>query len=184
MSFAAKGAVQTLTAANLSVSETFQVHFAAGSISKSQLAVSVADRRLFGLRSFLFSDCTWSIAQSAGGVVNGIVLSAQKGRPFSATFRKNTFSTASGFESGRLITTGQHSSDQANQINASFENCQYEAGFATPAFPNTHIGALLPQGNYTFLKADLAGRDPSLIFIKNPATQEIDQGTAVLYHVP
>ncbi len=166
------------------MTETFQVHFAAGSIAKSQLAVSVVDRRLFGLRSFLFSDCAWSIEQSAGGVVNGIVLSARQGRAFSATFRKNTFSTASGFQSGRLIVMGQHSAEPADQINARFEGCQYEPGFATPAFPKTNIGALLQQGNYTFLKADLAGRDPAQTFIKNPATQEIDQGTAVLYHVP
>src|SRR5262249_43390167 len=69
MAFAAKGAVQTLTAANLDVRESFQVHFAAGSISASRLALSVEDRRLFGLRSFLFKNCVWNLAQGTGGAV-------------------------------------------------------------------------------------------------------------------
>ena len=184
MAFAAKGAVQTLTAANLNVTETFQVHFAAGSISNSQLALSVVDRRLFGLRSFLFSNCVWNLAQEAGGVVPGLVLSANFARPFSATFRNNTFSTAGGFQSGQLINTGDHTTDAANQINATFNRCRYQPGFATPQSPNTHVGRLQQQGNYTFLKADLAGRDPSQLFVLNPHAQQIDQGTTVLYHIP
>ena len=179
IAFAAKGPVQTLTAANLDVTDTFQVHFVAGSISTSRLALSVEDRRLFGLRSFLFRNCVWNIAQGAGGVVHGLVLSSNFGRPFSATFRSNTFSTAAGFQSGHLIDTGDHTTDAANQITANFDHCQYQAGFATPSFPQTHVGRLQQQGNYTFLKADLAGLDAAQVFLKNAQTQEIDQGTTV-----
>ncbi len=184
MAFAAKGAVQTIAAANLDVTETFQVHFAAGSISDSRLALSVADRRLFGLRNFQFRNCVWNLAQGAGGVVFGVVLSSTFGRPFSATFHGNTFSTAARFQSGQLINTGDHTADAANQITANFDQCQYQAGFATPAFPQTHVAAVRQQGNYTFLKADFSGRDPAKVVLKGPQTQEIDQGTTVLYHIP
>lgn len=183
MAFAAKGAVQTLTAANLDVSETFQVHFAAGAISNSRLAVSVTDRRLFGLRSFQFKNCVWNLAQQAGGVVPGVSLTSTFGRPFSATFQGNTFTTADGFQSGQIIDTGDHTTDTADHVTARFDQCKYPAGFATPAFPNTRLARLIEQGGYTFLKADLAGLNHAQVVKSNTAT-EIDQGTTLLYRVP
>jgi hypothetical protein len=113
-----------------------------------------------------------------------LILSSIFDRPFSATFRNNTFSTAEGFQSGHLINTGDHSTDPNNHIQASFDRCEYQAGFATPAFPQTHVARLQQQGNYTFLKADLAGRDPAQLFLKNAQAQEIDQGSTLLFHIP
>jgi len=184
MAFAAKGAVQTLTATDLNVTESFQVHFAAGSIANSHLAIRVEDRRLFGLRHFLFTNCVWGLEQAAGGVVYGLVLSSNFSRPFSATFRNNTFGTGSGFQSGQLINTGDHTTDATNQITASFEQCHYQAGFASPAFPQTHVARIQQQGDYTFLKADFAGLSASQVVLKNTNAQEIDQGTTVRYHIP
>jgi hypothetical protein len=46
------------------------------------------------------------------------------------------------------------------------------------------VAAVRQQGDYTFLKADLTGRDPTQVVLKIPLTQEIDQGATVLYHIP
>jgi len=46
------------------------------------------------------------------------------------------------------------------------------------------VARVVQQGNYTFLKSDLAARDPGLVVLTGPQTQVIDQGPAVLYHIP
>jgi hypothetical protein len=183
MSFAAKGAVQTITAANVEVTESFQVHFAAGSISDSRLALNDQDRRLFGLRNLQFRNCVWTIGQAAGGEVRGLALSSEFERPFSATFHANTFATASGFRSGQLIGTGDHSPDKGDHITATFHQCKYQPGFATPQFPNTHIARLRQQGDYTFFKADFNGVSSDQAVDATNA-QKSEQGEAIVYHIP
>jgi hypothetical protein len=186
MSFAAKGAVQTITAANLDVSESFQVHFAAGSISDSRLALSDQDRRLFSLRNLQFRNCVWTIGQSAGGAVRGLALSTDSSpdheRPFAATFHANTFATAGGFQSGQLIDTGDHSPDTGNRITATFHQCKYQQGFATSQFPNTHIARLRQEGDYTFFKADFNGLNPAQA-VDAINAQKTEQGEAIVYHI-
>jgi hypothetical protein len=183
IAFAAKGPVQTITAVNLDVAESFQVHFAAGSISNSHLALSDQDRRLFGLRNFQFRNCQWTIGHGADGAVRGLALSSEFGRPFSATFQANTFATAGGVQSGELIDTGDHSPDKDNHIRATFHQCTYQAGFGTPQFPSTHIARLRQQGDYTFFTGDFNGASlGQAVDAKN--AQQTEQGEAVLYHIP
>jgi hypothetical protein len=183
MSFGAKGAVQTLRASNLDVTESFLVSFAAGSISGSRFAVRDNDRRFFGLRNVLFDECVWTLSPDARGIVRGLSLTSTLGRPFSATFRRNTFLTTNGVRARQLIDTGDHTSDPADHVTAHFEHCRYQTGFATPAFPGTHIARLIEQGDYTFLDADLAGLDPAQVIL-SPNAQASDDGTTILYHVP
>jgi hypothetical protein len=66
---------------------------------------------------------------------------------------------------------------------ADFENCRYEPGSARTHCPTPHVAILNYQGDYTFLKADLAGLYVAPA-IKAGSAQVIDQGATVRYHIP
>jgi hypothetical protein len=107
------------------------------------------------------------------------------GKTFSARFQSCSFTIASGFQSGQLINTEKRPNDTTSRVTTEFESCRYEPGFGTPALPNTHVAILNYQGDYTFLKADLAGLYTKQAIKINPSSAKvIDQGTTVLYHIP
>jgi hypothetical protein len=102
---------------------------------------------------------------------------------FSAAFRSCSFLAAPGFQSGQLIRTESHSNDATARVTADFENCRYPPDFGTQKFPDTHLAILNQQGDYTFLKADLAAVDIAQA-IKAPGAQITDHGARITYHIP
>jgi hypothetical protein len=184
MGFAAKGDVLTLTASGLNVSESFSINEASGTISDSHLAVATENRRLIRLRDFHFGNCTWVLKPDATNHVSGIVPTPAYNLPFSATFDSNSFVVDGSFESGQIITTGQHSPPNLhdNMITARFTNCKFPPWPGTTANPNAHVAVLAERGDYTFDKADLQGLNLKQAIIAPQAPHDL--GVSIEYHIP
>ena len=182
ISFNAKGPVQTLSARDLLARESFTVSSAAGTVVDSRLALRSGDLEYFDLRRFLFEQCAFKLPENAGAV-SGLDMRTKRHTTFSAAFRNCSFLAAPGFQSGQLIRTESHSNDATARVTADFENCRYPPDFGTQKFPDTHLAILNQQGDYTFLKADLAAVDIAQA-IKAPGAQITDQGARITYHIP
>ena len=184
MGFAAKGDVLNLTASGLNVSESFSINEASGTISDSHLAVATENRRLIRLRDFHFGNCTWVLKPDATNHVSGIVPTPAYNLPFSATFDSNSFVVDGSFESGQIITTGQHSLPQFhdNMITARFTNCKFQPWLGTTANSNAHVAVLAERGDYTFDKADLQGLNLKQAIIAPQAPHDL--GVSIEYHIP
>jgi len=179
ISFNAGGDVQTLTAQNLDAHQSFTVDNAAGKILDSRLALLANDVQLAHLRELLFENCAFTLPQKAGRV-GGLDLRTKAGKPFFASFKNCSFTNSSGVQAGQLIRTEAHKDDPTASVTADFENCKYPSAFATDT---AHVAILDHKGDYTFLKADLAGLDTSKAIIAKNAVVT-DQGATVRYQIP
>ncbi len=126
----------------------------------------------------------WVLKPDATNHVSGIVPTPADNLPFSATFDNNSFVVDGSFESGQIITTGQHSPPRFhdNMITARFTSCKFQPWPGTTANSNAHVAVLAERGDYTFDKADLQGLNLKQAIIAPQAPQDL--GGSVEYLIP